>query len=122
MNVIPLFIRKIHHERRSPSGKDKMLGYLRTTVWMAFGIDLLLGGVRPTDHQSGIWRATLAVWRSIGGRWVWLGRSSSRRGGRSYPLVANIGEAGFIGYAPTRCREDPQAVDWSMKWWQDHPR
>lgn len=131
--VIPKFIRKISRgETITVYGEDKVLDftYVDDCVEGVYrGIQLL-----ASDHQAnqtinlayGQGNSLVAMAGFIGDA---LGVKPEMiiepaRVGEVTHYVANIGKArALLDYTPTTpLREGiKKAVDWSMKWWQDHP-
>jgi nucleoside-diphosphate-sugar epimerase len=132
--VIPLFIRKIHHgETITIYGKEKMLDftYVDDCVDGIYrGINLLLSGgeANQTINLAFGQGNSLAAMAEYVGEALGVTpamKFEPARVGEVTHYVANIGKARtLLGYAPkTTLREGiPQAVAWSVKWWEDHPR
>jgi nucleoside-diphosphate-sugar epimerase len=129
-----LFIRKIHHgETITIYGKEKMLDftYVDDCVDGIYrGINLLLSGgeANQTINLAFGQGNSLAAMAEYVGEALGVTpamKFEPARVGEVTHYVANIGKARtLLGYAPkTTLREGiPQAVAWSVKWWEDHPR
>lgn len=132
--VIPLFIRKIlQGETITIYGKEKVLDftYVDDCVdGIMRGIGLLLSGgeANQTINLAYGQGNSLAVMAQYIGEALDKPPSMKfepARVGEVTHYVANIGKArALLGYIPkiALCEGIHQAVDWSVKWWENHPK